>query len=128
MMDQMGVPNLVSLSKIIRTRHDIESLVGTNLREEISIRNFRLTLASIKTILSHVRFHMHFDIPCLDCYSSNAQEVGNPEVRLHLIFYPDDGAKRYRGPWHADHWVREVPRFVFLLQMGSKIITQRSHA
>lgn len=41
--------------------------------------------------------------------NQNTQEVGNPEVRQHLIFYPDAGGKRYSGPWHAARWCYEVP-------------------
>ena len=31
------------------------------------------------------------------------------EVRRYLKLYPDDGAKRCCGPWHANRWHREVP-------------------
>lgn len=51
MMEQMGVRGLLSMRKIIKTRHSIVNLVGTKLREEISLRNLRYTLASIETIL-----------------------------------------------------------------------------
>jgi hypothetical protein len=44
---------------------------------------------------------------CIDL--QRFQEVANPEVRPHLKVYPDDGAKRCCGPWHAKCWRCEVP-------------------